>query len=118
MKSQKYLYWASTGLLTVIMLFSASMYIFSHGEVVKAFEALGYPSYIVYPLAIAKILGLVAIWTKLSRTLTEWAYAGFFFDTVLAFSAHLMVNDGQSVPALVAMILVLTSYYFYKKLNG
>ncbi|MFK8006827.1 MAG: DoxX family protein [Saprospiraceae bacterium] len=116
MKSQKYIYWVSTGLLTVIMLFSASMYIFNYEEITKAFEGLGYPTYIIYPLAIAKLLGLVAIWTKLSKTLTEWAYAGFFFDTVLACSAHLMVDDGQFSPSLVAMILVLTSYSFYKKL--
>ncbi|MFK7776214.1 MAG: DoxX family protein [Saprospiraceae bacterium] len=118
MKSQKYIYWASTGLFTVMMLFSAGMYIFNHAEIVQAFEKLGHPSYIVYPLAIAKLLGLVAIWTKLSKTLTEWAYAGFFFNAVLAFFAHYMIGDGEFAPALVAIILVLTSYYFYKKLNG
>jgi hypothetical protein len=28
------------------------------------FASLGYPTYIIYPLAFAKILGLVAIWSK------------------------------------------------------
>ena len=116
MKSQKIIYWASTGLLTAIMLFSAGMYIFNNIEVVKAFEALNFPPYIIYPLATAKILGLVAIWTKLSSTLIEWAYAGFFFNSLLAFSAHYMAEDGGSAPALVVMILVLVSYLFYKKL--
>lgn len=118
MKSQKYIYWASTGLFTVMMLFSAGMYIFNHAEIVEAFGKLGYPAYIIYPLAIAKLLGLVAIWTKLSKTLTEWAYAGFFFNAVLAFSAHMMIGDGGFPPALLAIILILTSYSFYKKLNG
>ena len=118
MKSQKYIYWASTGLLTVMMLFSAGMYIFNHAEIAEVFEKLGHPSYIVYPLAMAKLLGLVAIWTKLSRTLTEWAYAGFFFNGVLAFFAHFMIGDGEFPGALIAIILVLTSYYFYKKLYG
>lgn len=116
MKSQKIIYWVSTGLLTLMMLFSSGMYIFNHAEILKAFEALGYPTYIVYPLATAKILGLVAIWTKLSRTLTEWAYAGFFFNTLLAASAHHMIGDGEAGGALVGMVLVLVSYYSYKKL--
>ena len=117
MKSQKYIYWASTGLLTLLMLFSAGMYIFNNAEVVKAFESLNYPIYIIYPLATAKILGLVAIWTKLSKILMEWAYAGFSFNTLLAASAHYMVGDGGTAPALVGTLLVLTSYFFYKKLN-
>jgi hypothetical protein len=116
MKSQKYIYWASTGLLTVLMLFSVGMYILNHAEVSELFTKLGYPSYIVYPLAAAKLLGLLAIWTKQSKTLIEWAYAGFFFDTVLAFFAHVMIGDGEFPPALLAMVLVLVSYIYYKKL--
>ena len=116
MKSQKIIYWTSTGLLTALMTFSAGMYILNNPEVVKAFEALNFPTYIIYPLATAKLLGLVAIWTKLSKTLTEWAYAGFFFNTMLASSAHYMVSDGGTAPALVGMILVLVSYVSYKKL--
>ena len=117
MKNQKYIYWASTGLLTVLMLFSVGMYILNHAEVSELFTKLGYPSYIVYPLAAAKLLGLLAIWTKQSKTLIEWAYAGFFFDTVLAFFAHVMIGDGEFPPALLAMVLVLVSYIYYKKLH-
>ncbi len=116
MKSQKIIYWAITGLFTVMMMMSAGMYIFNHGEISIAFEKLGYPTYVIYPLAMAKILGLIAIWTKLSKTLTEWAYAGFSFNAVLAFFAHFMISDGEFPGALVAIILVLVSYTYYKKL--
>ena len=58
----------------------------------------------------AKLLGLVAIWTKLSNALKEWAYAGFFFDFVLAFMAHWAVGDGDYAPPIVAAILLLISY--------
>jgi len=80
------------------------------------FENLGYPTYLIYPLAIAKILGLIAIWTRLSRTLTEWAYAGFFFDVILALVAHLSVSDGGHTFALVGVILVLVSRFSYGRL--
>lgn len=81
----------------------------------ETFTSLGFPTYIIYPLAIAKILGLIAIWTGRSRTLKEWAYAGFFFDFVLAASAHLQIADGDHMAALIAIVLLLVSYYTYSK---
>lgn len=115
MKKYKIAYWVSTGLLTVLMLMSAAMYIFNHAEISKAFLSLGYPTHIIYPLAIAKILGLIAIWTNKSKTLKEWAYSGFFFDFVLALVAHLMANDGEFGGAAVALILFSVSYFTWKK---
>jgi len=106
----KVLYYASTALLTVLMCYSASMYFTKPEMVAGFFEFLNYPTYLVYPLATAKLLGLVAIWTKLSSTLKEWAYAGFFYDTSLAATAHLMADDGGATYALVGIVLVLLSY--------
>ena len=117
-KRNRLIYLIATGLLTALMLMSAGMYFFNHAMVAEAFSNLGFPTYLIYPLAIAKLLGLVAIWTKKSNTLKEWAYAGFFFDFVLAFSAHLYVKDGAHMAALVAIVLVLVSYFFEKKLEG
>ncbi len=118
MKTDKVIYLVSTGLLTALMLMSAGMYFFNNAMVVETFTALGYPTYIIYPLAILKLLGLVAIWTKVSKYLKEWAYAGFFFDFVLALSAHLAINDGEHWPALVAIILVIVSRIYHQKVFG
>ncbi len=117
MKNYKWAYWISTGLLTALMLMSAGMYFFNHAEVSKVFANLGYPTHVIYPLAIAKILGLVAIWTNQSKALKEWAYAGFFFDFVLAFMAHIAINDGEFGGAVVATILLFVSYFSWKKLS-
>jgi len=111
MKVAKFIYWISTGLLTALMLFSAYNYFFKTEMIMGFFEHLGYPTYLVYPLAIAKILGLVAIWTKLSTTLKEWAYAGFFYDVVLAAVAHLKAGDGSAAFALAGIVFVLASYF-------
>lgn len=113
-KRNKIIYLIATGLLTVNMLFSAGMYFFKHDMVVAMFESLSYPAYIIYPLAIAKILGLIAIWSNQSKILKEWAYAGFVFELLLASSAHLNAGDGEFAPAAVALILALTSYTFYR----
>ena len=99
------------------MLMSAGMYLFNYAEISQTFSGLGYPTYIIYPLAIAKILGLVAIWTNRSKPLKEWAYAGFFYDFLLAASAHMSIGDGQQTPAIVAIVLLFTSYYAWKRLE-
>ena len=118
MKRDKVIYWISTGLLTALMLMSAGMYLFYNEMVSEIFTSLGFPTYIIYPLAVAKILGLIAIWTNKSKMLKEWAYAGFFFDFMLAASAHIMVSDGEYPGAIVAMILLIVSYVFDKKIAG
>ncbi len=115
-KTTRISYYVATGLLTLLMLFSAQMYFFKTEMVRGFFDSLGYPSYLVYPLAIAKILGLIAIWTRKSRTLLEWAYAGFFFDTVLAAAAHLQAEDGGHVMAMGGVVLVIVSYVAAQKL--
>lgn len=117
-KTNKAIYLIATGLLTLMMLMSVGMYFFKHAEVSEVFTKLGYPTYIIYPLAIAKLLGLGAIWTNKIRALKDWAYAGFFFDFILAFTAHFMIKDGGHMPALVALVLLLVSYWYSKKLLG
>ena len=114
---KKILFWVSTGMLTLIMLFSVYNYFFNNDLIVGFFENMGYPTYIIYPLAIAKLLGLVAIWGNFSKSLKEWAYAGFFFNVVLAFFAHYMVSDGEHMGAVIAIIAVLTSYFTGKQVR-
>ncbi len=118
MKKIKIVYWVSTGLLTAFMLLSVSLYFFQHEMIQEAFISFGYPTYLIYPIAFAKLLGLVAVWTKKIRVLTEWAYAGFFFDFLLAFFAHVDIRDGEYAGPLVAITLLLVSYNYMKKLQG
>lgn len=116
MKRDTIIYWIATGLLSALMLFSASMYIFNHTAIVGAFNSFGYPTYLIYPLATAKILGVIAIISKVSPILKGLAYAGFFYDFILAFFAHVSISDGSQGGAIVAMILLLVSYYYDRKL--
>jgi hypothetical protein len=117
MKKNKIIYYVSTGLLTLLMLFSVSMYIFNHEAVKGMFSGFGYPTYIIYPYAGAKLLGLFAIWNPNFKLLKEWAYAGFFFAFILAFFAHYMVGDGEQMGALLAFTLIIVSYIFNKRKN-
>jgi DoxX-like family len=115
MKTNKIIYWIATAVLCLLMLGSAGMYVFNHQAVSEIFKTLGFPAYLVYPLAVAKISGVIAILSKQSKTLKEWAYAGFFFNFLLAISAHLNAGDGEFLPAVAALILLSVSYFFDKK---
>jgi hypothetical protein len=115
MGKDKIIYWVSTGILTLIMLFSVFNYLFNHQAIVGAFESLGYPPYLIYPLAIAKILGLVAVLSRVSDLLKNLAYAGFFFNTLLAFLAHIIAGDGGFAFALIAFLAVIFSFFFERK---
>ncbi len=78
MKTKTVIYWIATILLSIIFLYSAQMYIFNTEMIQGFFEQFNYPTYIVWPLAILKILGVIMILWRKSKWLTEWAYAGFF----------------------------------------
>lgn len=118
MKRDRIIFYASTGLLSLLMLFSVSMYLFKHDDVSTMFKSFGYPTYIIYPYAIAKLLGLFALWYPNFKSIKEWAYAGFFFAFILAFFAHYMIGDGEQMGAIIAFVLLIISYIFNKRINN
>ncbi len=116
MKTNKIMYYAATGLLTALLLFSAGMYFFNYDEVAEMFISFGYPTYLIYPYAIIKLLGLIALWSVSLKVIKEWAYAGYFFAFILAFFAHYMIGDGEQMAALIALVLLVVSYIYNKKI--
>ena len=114
MKAKKITFWIVTGLLSAMMLMSASMYLFNYDEITVLFGTLGFPAWVIYPLATLKILGIVAILTRKVHWIKEWAYAGFFFNFLLALGAHLSAGDGEFPGAIMALVLLITSYILQK----
>jgi len=110
-------YWASTLALCSVMIAAVIYMLGEHETAQKTFLALGYPGSLVFPLAFAKIAGIIAIITRKSKLLSEWAYAGFFFISVFALAAHFESNVGHYVPSLVALLLIIVSYVSSKKLK-
>ena len=116
MRTNKIIYWVSTGLLSALLLISAGMYVFNHQVVVGMFTSFGYPTYIIYPLAIAKVAAVAVLISQKQSAIKEWAYSALFFDFILAFFAHYMIGDGEQMGAVIAIILLVVSYVFGKKL--
>lgn len=104
-----------TGLFTLLVLMGASQYFFNHDVVKEMFENLHFPTYLIYPMGAAKFLGIIVIWANKSKILKEWAYAGFVFNFLLAISAHLNVNDGEYYGAVIALVFVVASYIYNRK---
>ena len=115
MKTNKIIYWASTGLLSALLLMSAGMYFFDNDVVSGMFTSFGYPTYIIYPLAVAKMGAVAVLLTQKQSKIKEWAYSALFFEFILAFFAHFMIGDGEQMGAVMAMTLLIVSYIFGRK---
>lgn len=118
MKKDKIIYWISTGLLCLLFFAGAMMYIFNYPRAEMFFNSLGFPTWIIYPLAFLKIAGAITVITKWNLFLKELAYAGFLFDAVLALAAHIMVLDGEYAPAIIALTLTVASWIYDRKVYG
>jgi hypothetical protein len=94
-----------------MMFASTAIEIFAFHQSVKLLYQLGFPPFIAYVLPVTKFFGALAILTNYSKTLKEWAYAGFFFDFVLAALAHYFAEVQSPIPAVVALVLLMTSYF-------
>ncbi|WP_347373513.1 DoxX family protein [Aequorivita sp. Q41] len=114
MKAQKLIYWFATGLLSALFLYSAFMYLTNTAVVEGYYQDYQYPVYLVIPMAIAKILAIVFILLRKPKWVMEWAYAGLFFDMVLACFAHYRINDAGITLPLVGILVLLLSYFFGK----
>ena len=107
----KRLYWIATGLISLVYLGSAIMYLLNLPMVQGMFESFGYPAYLVPILAVVKIAGILVILTRFSVPLSDLVYAGMFFHLPLAAGAHLGVADyAGSIPAMVTFCLMIVSF--------
>ena len=117
MKATKIIYWISTGLLSALLLMSAGMYLFNNEMVSETFTNLGFPTFIIYPLAFAKIIGVAVLWIPKQEILKHMAYSAIFFNLLLALGAHLNVNDGEHMGAVMGFALLAASFVTYRQLN-
>ena len=118
MKTTKIIYWITTGLLCALFFMGAMMYFLNYPRAESFFINLGFPTWIIYPLAILKILGALTILIRKSLFLKELAYAGFLFDAILALFAHIMVLDGEYLFAILAIIFTTFSWVYDRKYFG
>lgn len=113
----KIAYWIVTGILCAFMLLNVGIEVFAFDKSVEGLAQLGFPMFIGYVLPIAKFLGVVAILSNYSKTLKEWAYAGFFYDFALAALAHHFSGVPSPVPAIISIVVLFASYFLGRKVR-
>ena len=62
------------------------------------------------------MLGLIAIVSRRSRLLTGLAFAGFFYDTLLALGAHLVRHEpANAALAATGMLVTVAAYVVHQR---
>ncbi|MBY5379058.1 DoxX family protein [Rhizobium johnstonii] len=107
-----YGYWISTALLSVLYFASAYMYATKKQWVREALTELGYSANNLVPfMVIVKVLGPLAILSRLSVPLSDLAYAGIFFHLLLSGLAHIGVRKPVgALPAAIGLALLIASF--------
>lgn len=119
MKKDKIIYWITTGIIALMMLFSAYAY-FADPKVTEGFQKMGFPNWFRIELGLAKaIAALVLIVPQIPVRVKEWAYAGLGITFISAAIAHYNLGDtpGMAAPLIFFVILAVSNIYLHKIKN-
>lgn len=119
MKKEKIIFWITTGIFSLMMLFSAYKYL-TADEMKAAFDYLGFPDYFRIELAVAKILGVLALLLPfVPQGFKQFAYAGFTVNLISAFIAHASKGDPAqtTIMPLIILVVLAVSYLYCNKLQ-
>ena len=119
MKATKITYWIATGLIALMMAFSAYSYL-TQASMQQGFQHLGLPDWFRISLAFAKFVGVILLLAPVSSRAKEWAYAGFAFTFIAALIGHTAVGDPLTakIGPVVALVLLTVSYVTYYRLQA
>ncbi len=121
MKKTKTLYWIFTILFALIMVATALPNVMmSEDSIALIHTTLGYPKYFITFVGIVKLLGVIGILIPGFPRVTEWSYAGLFFDLGAATISGIVVQGFD--PAQFGMLIfiapgVLSYIYYHKRLR-
>jgi len=110
--AEQYAYWISTTLLIFLYISSALLYVVKKDWVRQTLVELNYPApYLVPLMVVVKILGPLAILSRVSVPVSDLAYAGILFHLLLSGSAHLGVHKPRgALPAVLGLVLLVVSF--------
>jgi len=117
MKKHKIIFWVTTSIVSLMMIFSAISY-FTKPEMMEGMNRIGFPDFFVKELGIFKIIGaLVLIIPQFPTRIKEWGYAGFGIVFISASIAHLNAGDPSimvAAPIVFLVLLVLSNVFYHK----
>ncbi len=114
---QQAVFWLATAYVLFLLGFSVWAYHVKHEMIAGYFSALGYPTYLVYPLAYLKLLTILIIVSHRYNDLRDMAYAAYFINMIMALVGHLSYGDSY-LHAMLGGVCVVTSYLLGNKVRG
>ncbi len=118
MNKTKIVYWVSTAIVAVIMMFSGFSCLASE-EMKQAFGQIGFPAFFRIELGVAKLMGAVLLLVPAVKGFAkQFVYAGFMIVLASAFITHVAIGDTvmNSAKPLVFLGILAVSYVYYGKL--
>jgi len=81
---------------------------------------LGYPEYFRVTMLAMKLLGvMILVAPKMYSQIREWAYAGFFINTIFAFVSYWAVKGFGTdlIFPVIILVFLITSYIYHHKIT-
>ncbi len=111
-RTKKILFISFTLLFSVVMLSASALFLLNYEDAKEWFLNMGVHPILVFPIAMAQILGVILLWSKIQFAAVKWVYIGFATIFLFAMLSHFFVNDGFAIVPLVMGIILLASYKF------
>jgi hypothetical protein len=111
---RKVAFWASTGIVAVMLLFALG-YLTGSPQVVEGFTKAGYPQHLRIVLGILKPLAAVILLVPGLPLVKEWAYVGVAFTWVMAAIAHYSAGDPMQTTGMPLVLLVLLTVSYFTR---
>lgn len=123
MKRNKIIYRISTGIVSVVMIFSIISFTFFDGYTYPegAFNHLHLPPYFKVELTIAKVLGVLALLLPgIPKKIKEFTYFGFGITLISAAIAHGSVGDNifYIIDPLLFLGALIVSYIYFNRIKN
>ena len=114
---EKILYWIATSVLVILLSAAIITYHAMYDRQATFFEAFGYPTYLIYPLAYLKLVALLVILSHRYNDLRDMVYAAYFLNMIVALVGHVLYGDfyGHAVAGLIALPI---SYLLGNRVRG
>jgi len=112
-RQRLYAYWITTAIVALQVAAGAYFDLTGFPAFSQVAQHLGYPHYLLTVLGVLRILALITLLAPRFPGLKEWAYAGLFFEFMVAVVSHIKVGDSLSVwitPLIFGGILIASWY--------
>jgi len=115
--TMKIIYWTATGIILFLLSWSFVFYHLLYDRAAGFFEAFGYPTYLVYPLAYLKLVAILVIVTHRYNDLRDMVYAAYFVNMIIALVGHIVYGDFFG-HAIIGAIALVVSYLLGNNVRG